>query len=234
MGVALLKARLIESREIAPEVRHFLFDVPEVEQLPYQAGQFVSLSHDIGEKKITRAYSTASAPNINRFELCLNRVQEGVFSPYLFGLQPGDMVDMKGPLGYFTIRYPVKDSIMVATGTGIAPFRGMLQTYLEGGGDREMTLVFGVRHEHGLLYRAEFEEMAGKYTNFHFQPTLSRPEPSWRGQRGHVQEHVIEALGNRRDMDIYICGLKAMVDDLRSQLKQLGLDRKQIIYEKYD
>jgi CDP-4-dehydro-6-deoxyglucose reductase len=234
MGVAVLKARLIESREIAPEVKHFVFDVPEVEQLPYLPGQFVSFSHEFGEKKVTRAYSTASAPEENRFELCLNRVQDGIFSPWLFTLEPGNTVDMKGPLGYFTWRYPASDSILVATGTGIAPFRGMLASYLEGGGDREVTLVYGVRYEGSLLYREEFEEMERRYSNFRFWPTLSRPDASWSGRTGHVQQHVIEALDERRDMDVYICGLKAMVDDVRARLKELGLDRRHIIFEKYD
>src|SRR5689334_16275093 len=129
-------ARLIESHEIAKEVKHFIFEVPEVQDLPYLPGQFVSFSHQIGEKKITRAYSTASPPRGNRFELCLNRVEAGLFSPYLFDMQPGDVVEMKGPLGYFTWRQPVSDSIIVATGTGIAPFRAMLHSYLESGGDR--------------------------------------------------------------------------------------------------
>ena len=92
-----MKARLIESHEIAHEVRHFTFDVPEVETLPYLPGQFMSLTREAGGKKITRAYSTASLADGNRFELCLNRVQDGLFSPFLFDLQPGDTVDMKGP-----------------------------------------------------------------------------------------------------------------------------------------
>ena len=162
MGVAVLKARLIEARDIAPEVRHFVFDVPEVEQLPYLPGQFVSFSRQFGEKKVTRAYSTASPPNANRFELCLNRVHDGLFSPYLFDLDPGETIEMKGPLGYFTWRNPVHDSILVATGTGIAPFRGMLRAYLDAGGERDITLVYGVRHEESLLYRAEFERMAAE------------------------------------------------------------------------
>jgi ferredoxin-NADP reductase len=95
MGVAVLKARLVESHEIAPEVRHFTFDVPEVEQLPYLPGQFVSFTRHFDDKKITRAYSTASPPGDNRFELCLNRVQDGLFSPFLFALQP------EGPAGIF-------------------------------------------------------------------------------------------------------------------------------------
>jgi CDP-4-dehydro-6-deoxyglucose reductase len=49
-----------------------------------------------------------------------------------------------------------------------------------------------------------------------------------------VQAHLLEAVGDRRDLDVYICGLKAMVDDVRAMLKGLGFDRKQIVFEKYD
>ena len=215
-------------------MRHFTFEAPEVEQLSYFPGQFVSFTHAIDGKEITRAYSTASPPNGNRFELCLNRVQDGFLSPFLFAMQPGDALEMTGPLGYFTWRQPVRDSILVATGTGIAPFRGMLQAYLPSGGAREITLVYGVRFEQSLLYQGEFESMALKYPNFKFVPTVSRPTETWTGNTGHVQQHALQMLGDRRDMDVYICGLKLMVDDLRQKLKALGLDRKQIIVEKYD
>ena len=63
---------------------------------------------------------------------------------------------------------------------------------------------------------------------------LSRPEPGWTGRTGHVQKHLREAVGDRRDINVFICGLKAMVDDVRSILKACGFDRKHIIYEKYD
>ena len=76
--------------------------------------------------------------------------------------------------------------------------------------------------------------MAADHDEFAFWPVLSRPQSEWQGRTGHVQEHVMEALGQRRDVDVYICGLKAMVDDLRMRLKGVGLDRKRLIYEKYD
>lgn len=234
MGVAILTARLIESFEIAAEVKHFVFEVPEVEQLPYLPGQFVSFTREFDGKKVTRAYSTASAPSGNRFELCLNRVPGGIFSPYLFAMRPGETLEMKGLLGFFTVKDPDRDAIFVATGTGIAPFRGMLQARARKGGGGELTLVFGVRYEHSLLYRKEFEELASKDPKFRFWPVLSRPGADWQGRTGHVQPHVLEALGERRDVDVYICGLKAMVDDMRSQLKAVGLDRRHIIFEKYD
>jgi NAD(P)H-flavin reductase len=229
-----LIARLIESLEIAPEVRHFVFEAPEVQEFYFIPGQFVSFNAVFEDKTITRPYSIASPPHGNRFELCLNRVKEGYLSPYLFSLAPGDQIEMSAPLGYFVLRNPGKDALLVATGTGIAPFRSMLHAYLGQGDTRGLTLIFGVRYEQTLLYRPEFEELAAKHPNFRFWPTLSRPEPGWTGRAGHVQQHVPEALGERRDLDVYICGLKLMVDDVRAMLKARGFDRKQIIYEKYD
>jgi CDP-4-dehydro-6-deoxyglucose reductase len=229
-----VKARLIRSYEIAPQVRHFEFEVADVERFDFATGQFVSLSAVIGGKEITRAYSLASVPNGNRFELCLNLVGDGHFSPLLFTMQPGDEVNFAGPVGYFVWRKPVGEAILVATGTGIAPFRGMLQQRFSSGIPAKVHLVFGVRYESHLMYRDEFAAMARDHAEFSFWPVLSRPEPSWSGRTGHVQEHVMEALGERRDVDVYICGLKAMVDDLRGRLKAAGLDRKRLVYEKYD
>jgi len=229
-----MTATLLESREIAPEVRHFVFHVEDSESFSYVPGQFVSFTAEVNGSLITRAYSIASPSCGSCFDLCLNRVIEGKFSPYLFDLRPGDRVQMSGPYGGFIFRQPVEDSVLVATGTGIVPFRAMLHDQLSRDSTHQFTLVFGVRYEHGLLYREEFEELARKYRNFRFWPTLSRPEQGWTGRAGHVQKHLFEALGERRDVNVFICGLKAMVDDVRSILKARGFERKRIIYEKYD
>lgn len=229
-----MKAILMETYELAPEVRHFVFGVPEVEKLHFKAGQFVSFNEMLDGKKITRPYSIASLPDGNRFELCLNLVQEGIFSPYLFKMKPGDAVEMGAPLGFFVVRNPTKEAVFIATGTGIAPFRAMAPDYLSHPQAGQLSLIFGVRYENSIYYRNEFEELARRHPNFHFWPTLSRPESSWSERTGHVQIHVLEAIGDRRDLDVYICGLKAMVDEVRAMLKALGFDRKQIIFEKYD
>jgi CDP-4-dehydro-6-deoxyglucose reductase len=234
-----MQARLIESHEIAPEVRHFLFEAEDIQRLEYTPGQFVSFEAECDGKAITRAYSIASAPRgSNCFELCLNRVKEGRLSPRLFAMQPGDAIEMRPPLGMFTMRRPPRDSVFVATGTGIAPFRAMLQGQMNEARLNEsapaITLLFGVRYESHLMYRAEFEEMARRFAQFRFWPTLSRPAEEWPGRRGHVQAHLDEAIGDRRDLDVYLCGLKLMVDDVRAILKRTGFDRKQIFYEKYD
>src|SRR6478672_5956404 len=214
-----MEARLIESREIAPGVRHFGFEALGVERLEFVPGQFTSFTDVIGGKEITRAYSMASAPSgTNRFELCLNRVEPGHLSPRLFAMQPGDRIEMRQPLGMFVLRQPARDSIFIGTGTGIAPFRSMLQAHLHASSPA-FTLLFGVRYESHLLYRGEFEEMARRFPKFRFWPTLTRPESGWQGRQGRVQTHLAEAIGERRDVDFYLCGLKEMVDDVRGVLK---------------
>jgi len=229
-----VQAKLIEWVEIAPGVRHFVFEAPELRRLEFVPGQFVSLTDSIAGRSITRAYSIASAPGENnRFELCLNRVDGGAFTPHLFELSPGDVMDMPPPLGTFTLRRPLRESLLVATGTGIAPFRSMLQAELTRNAPA-FTLLFGVRHESHLLYRQEFEEMARNFPQFRFWPTLTQPGAAWAGCTGRVQMHLAEAIGGRTDIDIYLCGLRPMVDDVRQILKGMGFDRKQIRYEKYD
>jgi ferredoxin-NADP reductase len=228
-----MTARLVRSREIAPNTRHFIFESPDW-NAAFVPGQFLSFTHQIGDDEITRAYSIASAPDGPQFALCANHVPDGRFTPFLFHLQPGDEVGFRGPYGAFILRRPVSDSLMVATGTGIAPFRSMLLARLHQHPEQKFTLVLGVRHEEGLLYHDEFQRLASEFANFDYQPTLTRPPATWRGRTGRVQPHVLETLGDRRDVDIYICGLREMVDETRLQLKELGVDRKRLIYEKYD
>jgi ferredoxin-NADP reductase len=215
-------------------VRHFEFEALGMERLEFVPGQFTSFTDMIEGKEITRAYSMAAAPSgTNRFELCLNRVEPGHLSPRLFDMKPGDRIEMRQPLGMFVLRRPPRESIFVATGTGVAPFRSMLQAHLNASSPA-FTLLFGVRYESHLLYREEFEKMALAHANFRFWPTLTRPDPGWKGRQGRVQAHMAEAIGDRRDLDFYLCGLKEMVDEVRGVLKSQGFDRKQIFYEKYD
>jgi ferredoxin-NADP reductase len=225
---------LLGWRELAPEVHHFDFEVPGRQELAFAPGQFVSVLEKVEGKEIIRAYSIASPRGGNQFALCLNGVPNSQISSFLFTLRPGEEVEMHEPLGCFTLRHPGRHAVFVATGTGIAPFRSMLMDALPRLPDQRFTLIFGVRYSHTLLYDREFRAMAKEFPNFSYIPTLTRPVPGWTGRSGRVQQHVLEALGERRDVDVYICGLREMVDDLRAKLKETGVDRKRIIYEKYD
>ena len=189
---------MLEFRDIAPEVRHFAFEAEGVERLDYEPGQFISISEAAGGKPITRAYSICSAPMGRQFELCLNRVANGNLTPRLFELRPGDRVAFSGPTGHFVLRQPISDSVLVATGTGIAPFRAMLQDCRVWASDREFTLIFGARYEHGLLYREEFEELARRLQYLDWQDRAKLlDEYLWIEARTRLSTDGVTAVVNR-------------------------------------
>lgn len=236
----LLSARLAHSVSLSEQTKHLEFAVENVDEFPFIPGQFVSIQQLKPEGKThTRAYSIASKPRTPAaFDLCLNRVENGFLSNWLCDLEAGATVQFHGPHGMFTLRQPHLDSVFIATGTGIAPFRGIVHWLFETPErhqDREYWLVYGTRYEDGLYYRDEFLAIEKVHPNFHYLPTLSRGGNEWQGLRGYVQDHVREIVAGRRDMQAYICGLHQMVDANRQLLKdELGWDRKQIVFERYD
>lgn len=264
----LYTARLVHKRCLSQPTQtfHFEFVVEGVESFPFIAGQFLStVALDAAGREQVRAYSIASAPDGNRFDLCLNRVEGGFFSNLLVELPDlpvGGMVRFYGPNGFFTLRQPITDSLLIATGTGIAPLRGFLQwLFPKDGPDRsdgrDIWLVYGTRHESELYYLDEFETLAVHHPNFHYLASLSRGLESWQGLRGYVQEHVVRIVHERArrlgqslplrppgptapaaelrfDLNAYVCGLNHMIIAVRDELKALGLHRKQIITERYD
>jgi ferredoxin-NADP reductase len=234
----LLTARIVRSVELSERTKHLELEVENVPRFDFIAGQFVSMKSWRGDTEVTRAYSIASAPrNDARFDLCLNRIDEGFFSNWLCDQPIGAGVRFHGPHGYFTLKQPVRDSIFIAVGTGIAPIRGMIHWLLADASradGHEFWLVFGNRTERDIYYHEEFVRLARERRNLHYIPTLSRPNGEWSGARGYVQEHVRELAAGRTDTDAYICGLKDMVQANRALLKELGWDRRAIIYERFD
>jgi ferredoxin-NADP reductase len=236
---------------------HLEFSIDELSHFDFAPGQFIScIAVDDRGKSQTRAYSIASAPRANQFDLCVNRVEGGFFSKLLCDLEPGQTVQFHGPHGLFTLRQPLTDSIFIATGTGIAPIRGYIEwLFPESGEDRSqgraIWLVYGTRYTTGLYYKKYFEKIAAERHNFRYLSTLSRPHDDWEGLRGYVQDHVARIVTERAkqkhsdlvvtaaepggfDIHAYVCGLNIMVSANREKLKDLGWQRKQIIFERYD
>ncbi len=232
-------ARVLRSIALSEFTRHIELDVGGGTRFGFVPGQWLSVKTNTPDgEEMTRAYSIASPPSQNgHVSFCLNRVQDGFMSNYLCNLAEGEQITFQGPFGDFILRPPLSDTVFIATGTGIAPFRSMLYWLLaeqDRHQDRQSWLLFGARREQDIYYREEFEELAAKHTNFHFLPTLSRADDHWKGLRGYVQQHLGEIVGMRTDMHAYICGLNKMVKTNRELLKSLGWDRTSIRYEKYD
>jgi ferredoxin-NADP reductase len=239
MAFQTYAARVLRSTALTQFTKHLEFELESLPRFGFVPGQWLSLKHTRPDgKEITRAYSIASPPtDDNRFALCLNRVQDGFMSNFLCDMKPGDKISCQGPFGDFILRPPMRDSIFIATGTGIAPFRSILRWLLADASrhqGRQLWLVFGNRTEKDIYYHEEFLQLASSHENFHYWPTLSRGAPDWRGLRGYVQEHVPQIVQGRSDMHAYICGLEKMIKANRGLLKSLGWDRKDIRFEKYD
>ena len=268
MARELFTARLAQKECISESSQcyHFEFVLDQLESFPFAAGQFVSaVAEGANGKQQTRAYSIASAARGNSFDLCVNRVEGGFFSNHLADLPDlpiGATIQIHGPHGHFILKEPVTDSILIATGTGIAPMRGFAQwLFPENGPDRsngkDIWLVYGTRHETELYYHEEFAALAERHPNFHYLVTLSRAEPNWAGLRGYVQTYVAKIVEERAvrlglppiqpaadpsipkadlnfDIYAYICGLNNMVAGVRDKLAEYGWHRKQIVFERYD
>jgi ferredoxin-NADP reductase len=235
----IFTARLARSTSLSELTKHIEFEMKGMPRFGFVAGQWLSFktAKPDGEE-ITRAYSIASPPDgDSRFALCLNRVQDGFMSNFLCDLEEGAEISCQGPFGDFILRPPLRDTIFIATGTGIAPFRSMLHWLLAEESrhqNRQFWLVFGNRTDSDIYYHQEFLDLAATHPNFHYLPTLSRGAPEWQGLRGYVQEHVPGIVQGRTDMHAYICGLDKMIKANRDLLKGLGWDRRSILYEKYD
>ena len=230
---------MVRSVTLSEFTKHIELELNGSAHFGFVPGQWISVKANTPDgEEITRAYSIASHPSENgHFALCLNRVQDGFMSNHLCNLDPNANISFQGPFGDFILRPPLRDTVFIATGTGIAPFRSMLH-WLLADTDRhqghQFWLLFGARRELDLYYREEFEGLAAKHPNFHFLPTLSRPEADWQGARGYVQQHLPGVVGTRTDLHAYICGLDKMVKANRELLKNLGWERTSIRYEKYD
>jgi ferredoxin-NADP reductase len=239
----LLTARLTRSELLSEKTKHLEFVVEEVSSFDFVAGQFISVREPRGDKFVTRAYSIASPPRgDNTLDLCLNRVDEGFMSNYLCDRVVGETAHFHGPHGLFVLKPDLEDLIFVATGTGVAPFRSMVQNLFGEDGSREQRhngrqiwLVYGTRYPEDVYYRQEFERMAAEHPNFHYVATLSRAPESWSGSRGYVQEYIRKIVGERKNMYVYICGLNEMVSSVRTLLiEECGWEKKRVIYERYD
>lgn len=228
------------AQNLSPSVRGFKLECLDGRPIEYIPGQWVNLHVPVAAGSDKRAYSIASAPDAARpgeFEVAVTHVLEGNVSPALHALTEGATLQFDGPYGFFT-RQGLEDqpALFVATGTGVCPVRAMIQDELRRSSDGpQLRLLLGVRTQADMLYRAEFEELARSHPRFSFLPTLSRPEPDWRGRTGYVQTQLASLIDEAHRPHVYACGLSPMIDAVRKTLKgQLGYDRKLIHSERYD
>ena len=220
-------AQLVDFTDLCSTVRHFRFSVPEA--FTFIPGQFVITDIMAGEKKFKRSYSIASDPiEKGILELCVKKIEGGIGTHYYFSLQKGDTITLNGPFGGFKVKDIGCAQIFVATGTGIAPFRSMIPDTLRKSA-QAVYLFAGYRHEGNELYGEGFRALEKKHPNFHYTPAISQPRQGT-GQRvgDALSEHSLPHA------DYYLCGLKAMIEDVTGLLLAKGVPRERIYFERYD
>ncbi len=229
------KVRVIERVQETPTVHLLRLQRTDDKPLEFVAGQWVLTRVQRDGNDIRRAYSIASPPYIkDSFELCIKRVDGGEMSPTLTSMEKGEIFDCAGPYGKFVLVDPLETNIyFVATGTGIAPFRSMIDTLFHRKTDRNIHLYFGVRNEEQIIYGDHFTRLAKEHRNLDYVVTLSRPQPSWKGEKGYVQSLVEKNVNGYNGEEVYICGIPEMVDEVRQMFLNMGCPKERSHVEKW-
>jgi ferredoxin-NADP reductase len=161
-------APIVKIEEHSSTVKHFWLNLGDHE-FDFESGQFITLDLPISDKRLKRwrSYSIASVhKELPLLELCVVRLEGGAATEYLFDkIQVGDNIRFKGPSGAFVApQNPDFDMVMICTGTGVAPFRPMIDELLrKQKTSRKIHLIFGTRTEQGLLYREEWEKLEEEF-----------------------------------------------------------------------
>ncbi len=233
-------SHIIKIEDAGTGTKRFWVETEGENPFDFKAGQFVVMDLPISDKRLKRwrSYSIANPPDGGRvLEFCISRYEPGAGTRFFFEeAGVGTAIRFKGPEGGFYLREPIeKDLVFICTGTGIAPFRSMIQDLRNRQTPhKNLHLIFGTRTETGILYGQEMEALAGELPGFRYDVALSR-QPEWPGFRGYVHQIYEAAYATARpDILFYICGWSAMVDDAVAKLiVEMGYDRSQVIYELY-
>jgi ferredoxin-NADP reductase len=226
---------------ITPNVKHFIFKCAHDPAFTYLPGQFITLYFEYEGKTLNRSYSIANPPaNDQRIEFAAGFIQDGPGTTFLFQLKPGDTVQARGPFGRLILKEETpKRYLLVATSTGITPYRAMLpllKQHLNDHPHLEIVLLQGVQTHADLLYHQEFMDFATHHPRVTYRAQLSRAaetDLSDREYSGYVQQAFSElALDPEQDL-VYLCGNPNMVDDAFATLKDYGFPLPRIIREKY-
>lgn len=224
MNVLVLKEVIKETKSNW----RFIFEDPLYDELKFIPGQLIQLCAKPGEvDTVIRNYSVASWPDgTNNLELIITYLEGGAMSEYLFKeAKIGDEFVYRGPMGVFTLPETIdRDIFFVSTGSGISPFRSMVNYIAENGvPTQNVKLFFGTRRQEDICYWEEMKLIESILPNFEFIPTLSQEE--WKGKTGYVHEHYLSLIDDMKDKPlVYYCGWDRMVSEGREHLAKRGFE----------
>ncbi len=164
----------------------------------------------------------------------------GKVSSYLFGVQPGDSLDVSGPFGSFRAKESGREMVFIGGGVGMAPLRAIILDQLERAEtDRKMSFWYGARNRGEIFYAEEFDALAADHPNFRWTVALSdpRPEDNWSGATGFIHNVVEDRFLKRHPApeacEYYLCGPPLMIKAVLASLADAGVDENSIFNDDF-
>ncbi len=230
------QAALLRKIPLTHDVFQFDFSL-EGQSIDFKAGQFFMLELNDEKGRATRSYSVSSAPsNKDFFSLCVKLLPDGRGSKRLRELSEGEMASFMAPFGHFFIPDAgmvegSKDIVLIATGTGLAPFMSILPDLFERHFSGQIQLYFGVRHEEDLFYVDELRAWEAEHPHFTAHISLSQAPEAWEGLRGRVTDHL--QLLDAASSQVYICGNGDMVKSVKTMMDEKGIPKDSLHWEQF-
>ena len=212
-----LPCRLQKIERPVDDVMVLYLKLPANERLQFLAGQYIDILMKDGKR---RSFSMANPPHDDEhIQLHVRNITGGAFTDYVFNkMKEREILRFEGPLGTFFLREDSdKPIIFVASGTGFAPIKGIIEHAFYKGIVREMVLYWGARKLADLYMLQLPLQWAREHGNFSFVPVLSDaiPEDNWQGRTGFVHRAVMEDFTDMSGFQVYACGAPVMVEAAR-------------------
>ena len=209
-----LPSRVAKVEKVTDDVTVISLQLPASERLQYFAGQYIEFLLKDGKR---RSYSMANAPHLDEtITLHIRHMPGGLFTDHVFkSMKERDILRFEGPLGSFFLREEsTKPIVFVASGTGFAPIKAIIEHAAYEKTERPMALYWGGRRPKDLYMHALCEEWARTLPHFKYVPVMSEalPEDGWSGRTGFVHRAVMEDFPDLSQHQVYACGVPVMVD----------------------
>lgn len=226
---------IIDIIQETPDVKTFRLKFNNGESIGFLPGQFVMVALE-SDPKNAKAYSLASSSYIKEYiEITVKIYPDGKFSPLLDKTKVGDKLVISGPFGHFNYRKELANElVLIFGGTGIAPFRSMINTILDSKWNTKITLIGCYKKPEDLIYKREVDNLSKKIK---MVITVTRPESSslkWNGETGRINKEMLEKNIENKNALFYLCGPNEMVNDLRQVLSSIGIAKENIKFERWN
>lgn len=220
-----IAAKVHEIRRPVADVAIIRLRLPIGLRAPFRAGQYLRVILDDGD---SRNYSMANPPQKNdEIELHIRHVRGGKFSELVLSrLEKGSVINVEMPFGEFNLtENQNRKAVLIASGTGFAPMKSIIEDLLFVGSKRKVDLYWGVNGEEDLYMALAAQEWAERNSWFSFTPVVSSPSANWNGRSGFVHRVVLDDIADMSAIEVYACGAPIMIEAARADfVGQAGLD----------